>query len=76
MGYYEGTLQEFIGGIYMCDKCAMCGKATNRYSYYADVVYDEEYGDYLCGKCSNDHADSVEDYEERKRDRLAREQEY
>lgn len=57
----------------MCTKCSKCGKqAANRH----DVIYDEEYDDYLCGKCSNDFADSVEDYEVSKRERMAREQEY
>lgn len=60
----------------MCNKCAECGKAANRHSYYTDVVYDEEYDDYLCGKCSNDFADSVEEYEVIKRERIAKEQEY
>lgn len=60
----------------MCNKCAMCGKVKDRNSYYTDVVYDEEYDDYLCGKCSNDFAASVEEHEVRKRERIAREQEY
>jgi hypothetical protein len=54
----------------------MCGKVKDRNSYYTDVVYDEDYDAYLCGKCSNDFADAVEEHEIRKRERIARDNEY
>jgi len=50
-----------------CDRC-------HKFGYY--VSYDEEMEQTVCGKCSNDFADSVEQYEIDKRQRIAESNEY
>jgi hypothetical protein len=62
----------------ICERCSKQASANlwNPIAYCDAVEYDEDYDGYLCGTCSNDFSASMDDYEDHKRDRLAREQEY
>lgn len=54
--------------------CESCG-VVNDDSRRPVVVYVEEYHSYMCGTCEAKQDDGVEQHEERKRQRLAEENE-
>lgn len=55
--------------------CECCGITNDGYRRPV-VVFVDEYDSYLCGTCETKYDDGVELHEERKRQRLAEENEY
>lgn len=61
---------------FMCSKCVSCGRSFNPYWDYID---NGEVGDnepYKAKQCSDCFENSLEEWEEHKRERIARENEY
>ncbi len=54
----------------VCDKCGV--KASS----YVRIEWDEEMEQNVCGQCWSDFEDSLEEYEEHRRERIAEENEY